>query len=253
MPEGSFIIDPVGTAPGVVVPGHADGRGAARPAARAPADVADGGRHRGRAAGDRGPHGVPAGRRCGCSACRSPGWRTRCATRRRASTASSELEITTCLRRGEIEMVTRFEPGPARLSTTRSSSCCASATGARSSRRTARAIDDQVAQLLAGRRIATAESCTAGTAGGAAHRAAGLVGVRDGRGGGLLERGEGRAARGGPGADRAARRGVGAGGRGDGRGRAAALRRGHRGGDHRYRRARTAGPRRSRWGRSAGA
>jgi nicotinamide-nucleotide amidase len=71
------------------------------------------------------------------------------------------LEITTCLRRGELEMVTRVEPDasgayealeafiqehhPRELYST---------DGAR--------VDDQVAELLAGRRIATAESCTAG-------------------------------------------------------------------------------------------
>jgi nicotinamide-nucleotide amidase len=71
------------------------------------------------------------------------------------------LEITTCLRRGELEMVTRVEPEasgayeklaafvrehhPRELYST---------DGAR--------VDDQVADLLAGRSIATAESCTAG-------------------------------------------------------------------------------------------
>lgn len=71
------------------------------------------------------------------------------------------LEITTCLRRGELEIVTRYEPQDAQsysdlLAVLR--------------RRHARAIfsedgslvDDQIAGLLAGRTIATAESCTAG-------------------------------------------------------------------------------------------
>ena len=71
------------------------------------------------------------------------------------------LEITTCLRRGELEIVTRYEPQDA---------------GAYSDLLTvlrdrhARAIfsedgslvDDQIAGLLYGRTIATAESCTAG-------------------------------------------------------------------------------------------
>ena len=43
-------------------------------------------------------------------------------------------------------------------------------------RRTARRVDDQVAALLAGRWAAVAESCTGGPDGGAADRAAGLVG-----------------------------------------------------------------------------
>ncbi len=71
------------------------------------------------------------------------------------------LEITTCLRRGEVEMVTRYEPDAApvyaelmRVLRERHARQIFSEDGAR--------VDDQVAQLLAGRRIATAESCTAG-------------------------------------------------------------------------------------------
>ena len=73
----------------------------------------------------------------------------------------AELEITTCLRRGEIEMVTRFEPDAAPvykellgLLRERHGREIFSEDGSR--------IDDQVAQLLAGRTIATAESCTSG-------------------------------------------------------------------------------------------
>ena len=72
-----------------------------------------------------------------------------------------ELEITTCLRRGEIEMVTRFEPHGAPvydellgLLRERHGREIFSEDGS--------SVDDQVVQLLAGRRIATAESCTAG-------------------------------------------------------------------------------------------
>ncbi|MCX5042053.1 competence/damage-inducible protein A [Aldersonia sp. NBC_00410] len=71
------------------------------------------------------------------------------------------LEITTCLRRGEVEMVTRFEPDAAgvyvrlvKLLRDRHAREIFSEDGA--------LVDDQVAQLLTGRRIATAESCTAG-------------------------------------------------------------------------------------------
>jgi nicotinamide-nucleotide amidase len=71
------------------------------------------------------------------------------------------LEITTCLRRGEIEMVTRYEPDAAdtytdlmKLLRDRHAREIFSEDGA--------SVDDQVAQLLTGRRIATAESCTAG-------------------------------------------------------------------------------------------
>jgi nicotinamide-nucleotide amidase len=75
--------------------------------------------------------------------------------------AYGELEITTCLRRGEIEMVTRFEPEAARvyeellgLLRERHGREIFSEDGSR--------IDDQVAQLLAGHTIATAESCSSG-------------------------------------------------------------------------------------------
>lgn len=71
------------------------------------------------------------------------------------------LEITTCLRRGEIEMVTRYEPEAAevyaqltQLLRDKHAEQLYSEDGSN--------VDDQVAQLLAGRRIATAESCTAG-------------------------------------------------------------------------------------------
>lgn len=71
------------------------------------------------------------------------------------------LEITTCLRRGELEIVTRYEPGGADayralagLLRERHGSVIFSEDGS--------SVDDQVAGLLAGRRIVTAESCTAG-------------------------------------------------------------------------------------------
>jgi nicotinamide-nucleotide amidase len=71
------------------------------------------------------------------------------------------LEITTCLRRGELEIVTRFEPQDeaaysALLEALRDRHAreIFSTDGA--------LIDDQIAELLRGRRIATAESCTAG-------------------------------------------------------------------------------------------
>lgn len=71
------------------------------------------------------------------------------------------LEITTCLRRGELEVVTRYEPDGegayrelADLMRQRHGAEIFSEDGS--------GIDDQVAALLAGRTIATAESCTAG-------------------------------------------------------------------------------------------
>ncbi|BBY35560.1 competence/damage-inducible protein A [Mycolicibacter minnesotensis] len=71
------------------------------------------------------------------------------------------LEITTCLRRGELEIVTRYEPDAAdaydqllAVLRQRHARAIFSEDGSR--------IDDLVADLLTGRQIATAESCTAG-------------------------------------------------------------------------------------------
>lgn len=71
------------------------------------------------------------------------------------------LEITTCLRRGELEVVTRYEADNAAayrqlmaLLRDRHGPTIFSEDGS--------TVDDQVAKLLAGRHIATAESCTAG-------------------------------------------------------------------------------------------
>ena len=71
------------------------------------------------------------------------------------------LEITTCLRRGEIEMVTRYEPDAAavyaeltQLLRDKHGELLYSEDGSN--------VDDQVARSLTGRRLATAESCTAG-------------------------------------------------------------------------------------------
>jgi len=76
----------------------------------------------------------------------------------------NELEITTCLRRGEVEVVTRFEPGAQAawealraLIGERHADSLFSTDGS--------TVDDQVARLLAGRTIAVAESCTGGLLG----------------------------------------------------------------------------------------
>lgn len=92
------------------------------------------------------------------------------------------LEITTCLRRGELEIVTRFEP--------RDTAAYAALEGLLRERHAREIfstdgalVDDQIAELLAGRSIATAESCTAGLlaarlterAGSSAYVAGGVV------------------------------------------------------------------------------
>jgi nicotinamide-nucleotide amidase len=85
-------------------------------------------------------------------------------TLRRASGAGIDLElmeITTCLRRGEVEVVTRFEPAAAdvydafeTLVRERHPDTLFSIDGT--------TVDEQVAALLQARTIATAESCTGG-------------------------------------------------------------------------------------------
>lgn len=73
----------------------------------------------------------------------------------------SALEITTCLRRGEVEVVTRYEPAGAAtwdavagLIAQRHADSLFSTDGS--------TVDEQVARLLGGDKVATAESCTAG-------------------------------------------------------------------------------------------
>ncbi len=71
------------------------------------------------------------------------------------------LEITTCLRRGEVEMVTRYEPD-AEDSYTQLTQLLRDKHADQIFSEDGSTVDDRVAKLLDGRRIATAESCTAG-------------------------------------------------------------------------------------------
>lgn len=71
------------------------------------------------------------------------------------------LEITTCLRRGELEIVTRYEPDAA-ASYAALVDVLHAKHGHELFSTDGAFVDDQVADLLAGRTIATAESCTAG-------------------------------------------------------------------------------------------
>ena len=73
----------------------------------------------------------------------------------------SDLEITTCLRRGEIEISTRYEP-PAEPDYWRCSTSSAPATRDSLFSEDGATIDEQVATLLEGRMVAVAESCTGG-------------------------------------------------------------------------------------------
>ena len=143
VPEGATVLEPVGTAPGLVVP-PATARAAGRRAARARrASCSRCGRTARR---DR--------RRCArCSRARAryeqrmlrlfghPGVRDRarrCATIEADGVALDRLEITTCLRRGEIEIATVFEPRRRRRLRRASRRRSASATATRCSPTTAR-------------------------------------------------------------------------------------------------------------------
>jgi nicotinamide-nucleotide amidase len=71
------------------------------------------------------------------------------------------LEVTTCLRRGEIEIATRYEPGADEAYAAFERGVAARHAGTLFST-DGSTVDDQVATALAGRTIATAESCTGG-------------------------------------------------------------------------------------------
>jgi nicotinamide-nucleotide amidase len=160
VPEGAYVIDPVGTAPGVVVPGSPTVVVLPGPprelqpmwrtaVASEPVQEALAGRTEYRQEMVR-MFGLP-----------ESGLADTLRDAEEGIDGYAGLEITTCLRRGEIEMVTRFEPACASvyeellgLLRERHGRDIFSEDGS--------SIDDQVLNLLAGRRVATAESCTAG-------------------------------------------------------------------------------------------
>jgi nicotinamide-nucleotide amidase len=160
IPEGAGVIDPVGTAPGVIVPGE-------------PVVVVLPGPPRELqpmwrvAVGSEPVQGAIAGRTeyeqaiVRMFGLPESGLAETLREAERDVHGFKQLEITTCLRRGEIEMVTRYEPGAGatyedlmRLVRRRHAREIFSENGSR--------VDDLVAALLAGHRLATAESCTAG-------------------------------------------------------------------------------------------
>jgi nicotinamide-nucleotide amidase len=164
VPAGAVVLDPVGTAPGVIVPGDGPGRPTVlvlpgpprelqpmwRAAVETPAlQQAIAGRTQYRQDTVR-MFGLP-----------ESGLAETLRDAEGEIDGFDRLEITTCLRRGELEIVTRYEPAAApvydqlvELLQDRHRDEVFSTDGAY--------VDDQVAQLLSGRRIATAESCTAG-------------------------------------------------------------------------------------------
>ncbi len=160
VPEGAQVLDPVGTAPGVLVPG-------------APAVLVLPGPPRELQPMWHTAVGLPAVQSAiaGRTVYRQDtvrmfglpesGLAETLRTAEREIDGFHRLEITTCLRRGELEIVTRYEPGDAGVYAQlvyslreRHARELFSTDGS--------SVDDQIAELLAGRRIATAESCTAG-------------------------------------------------------------------------------------------
>jgi nicotinamide-nucleotide amidase len=165
IPRGATILDPVGTAPGLVVPPEGEGDGptvvvlpgppgelqpmwkAARRTDAFAAAIAGAVEYRREIVR---LFGIPE---------------SEIANTLRAAQADgldlTPLEITTCLRRGEIEVATQFQPsGQAAYDAfldfirDRHADTLYSQDGA--------TIDDQLAQLLPGHTLAAAESCTAG-------------------------------------------------------------------------------------------
>ena len=160
VPEGAFIIDPVGTAPGVVVPGKPtvvvlpgpprELQPMWRTAVNTDAVQ--------EAIAGRTTYLHETVRMFGLP---ESGLADTLRDAEEGIAGFEALEITTCLRRGEIEMVTRYEPDAGdvyaelvSLVRERHGREIFSDDGSR--------VDDLVAQLLAGRRVATAESCTSG-------------------------------------------------------------------------------------------
>ncbi|MGV0633474.1 competence/damage-inducible protein A [Mycolicibacillus trivialis] len=160
IPAGATVIDPVGTAPGLVVPGRPTVMVLPGPPRElqpmwhsaldtAAVQQAIAGRTHYEQATMR-MFGLPESELA--DALRAA---------QRSITAFDRLEITTCLRRGELEIVTRYEPELSDAYTE-----LVEFLRARHPRELfsddGELIDEQVARLLAGRTVATAESCTAG-------------------------------------------------------------------------------------------
>jgi nicotinamide-nucleotide amidase len=160
VPAGALVIDPVGTAPGVVVPGiptvvvlpgpPRELQPMWRTAAQTPAVQ--------EAIAARTIYRQDTVRMFGLP---ESGLAETLRDAEQRLAGFSDLEITTCLRRGELEIVTRYEPDSAgvysqlvELLRDRHGQHIFSEDGSR--------VDDLVARLLDRRRIATAESCTGG-------------------------------------------------------------------------------------------
>ncbi len=160
VPEGATILDPVGTAPGVVVPGKPSVLvlpGPPRelqPMWRAAVQTAA----LQEAIAQRTEYRQDTIRMFGLP---ESGLAETLREAQDRVDGFDRLEITTCLRRGELEIVTRYEP-TATAVYAHLMDVLREHHGRHIFSTDGTLVDDQVATLLAGRRIATAESCTAG-------------------------------------------------------------------------------------------
>jgi nicotinamide-nucleotide amidase len=160
IPAGAHVIDPVGTAPGVVVPGKPTVvvlPGPPRelqpmwPSALQTAAVQE-------ATAGRTTYHQEMVRMFGLP---ESGLADTLRDAEERVDGFERLEITTCLRRGEVEMVTRYEPDAASVYADLMT-LLRERHGGEIFSEDGSSVDEQVAALLSGRRIATAESCTAG-------------------------------------------------------------------------------------------
>ena len=153
----------------------------------------------------RGDRRVPRGRArarsscarrcCGCSGSPSRRSPRRCGVAEDAGIGLDGLEITTCLRRGEIEVVTRYEPAAAGASTSASSTIVRERHADTLFSDDGSTVDEQVADAAARARPARSPRPSRAPAGCWPARLtelAGLVGLRARRARRLLQRGEGR-------------------------------------------------------------
>jgi nicotinamide-nucleotide amidase len=164
IPEGATVLDPVGTAPGLVVPPRSGPRPTvvvlpgpprelqpmwetARQTAAFRTAIAHATTYR---RGILRLFGIPESEIANTLRAAESG-----------GLSLQPLEITTCLRRGEIEIATRYEP-PAQQAYDALVEFIARRHWDTLFSRDGSTIDEQVAELLAGRKVAVAESCTGG-------------------------------------------------------------------------------------------
>jgi nicotinamide-nucleotide amidase len=164
IPDGATVLDPVGTAPGLVVPSSLGSGPTVVVLPGPPRELQPMWRDALQTEAFRAAvAGAPEYRRGMLRLFGIP--ESEIASTLRAAEAEGlqldDLEITTCLRRGEIEVSTRYEP-PAEPEYRALAEFIVSRHGDTLFSEDGSTIDEQVASLLHGHRVAVAESCTGG-------------------------------------------------------------------------------------------